>query len=449
MKTKKIISMLVPAAIFFAACSENTAKNNSEVSDGSKMLQGVTASIFDMPSSIANGSATVDIEQSVSLAKVANAALGETEEEKSLGFYAAVPATIHFADAIKDSVRLLIEKLAAEDLPEVYEGPWGDYTVKLLSVDSLGAGEEGKLFRLSISKEGEIVMHLQYRKNNRDEYRGACYFRSEGADSTQLLLRFNTFNEATLGKRMTIWITRPTSSLENPSDPTVFRFRAVQTPAGRIMISGVSYHPEFDGDDFWLDGAKVYGFRAISDVAKDQAILRVAFADADSVDGNFFVKHGLDKAVLNRASEIWKKAMIENDTIARAVVYSMDEKVRLSEIITSPRLVIDAWNHQASKPIEEFTAQDLEAYLDINAIDILAGNDEGMKILYFHVKVKQPIFLSRQATIVGYESKLPKDFALESSDLDAAEIDMEDPENLDAAEITAEDVESEESVENL
>lgn len=448
MNSMKWISLIVPAALLIASCSENTAKNNAEMKEGSVMLRGVTSSMFDMPSSISNESATVDVAgQNSNLAKAVAVAAGE--EEDALGFYKAVPATIYFADAIKDSVRLLIEKFAATDLPESYEGTWDDYAVKLVSLDSLGSEEEGELFRLTMSKNGEIVMNLQYRKNNRDQYRGSCYFKSQDADSTKLLLRFNTFNEGTLGKRMTIWITRPASTVEEQNDATAFRFRAVQTPAGRIVLSGMSYHPDFDGDDFWLDGAKIYGFRTVSDVEKDHAILRVAFADAADVGANFFVEHSLDKAVLSRATEIWKAEMLKNDTIAKAVTYSLEKEIPLSQIITSPVLVLAVWAYEPKKTVEEFTEVEMEAYLGVNAVDILAGEDEGMKLLYFHAKVKQPIYLSRGAKIVGYQSKEPADFAVGVQDFETEEFDSEVPADMDSFEITEEDAEEETTVESL
>lgn len=449
MKSNKWFSLVLPAALIFAACSENVTKSNAELQEGSVMLKGVTSSIFDVPSSVANESSSVGIlEKSTALSKAVAIAQGE-EESEALAFYTAVPATIHLAEAIKDSVRLLIEAFASEDLPETYEGLWGEYSVKLLSIDSLGKEEEGKLFRLTMSKDGEIMMHLQYRKNSRNQYRGACYFQSQEADSTKLLLRFNTFNEGVLGKRMTIWISRSASTLENPNDPTIFRFHAVQTPAGRVMVSGITYHPEFDGDDFWMDGAKVYGFRAVSDVNKNHAILRVAFGDAEDVDGNFFMKHALDKAILGRATQLWKEAMLENDTIARAVSYSMEKKVPLSEIIRSPALIIAVWAYQAQKPVSEFSSEDLKAYLDVNAEDILAGEDKGMKILYYHVKVKQPIFLSSKATIVGYQSKEPTDFAVEEVDLEGTEFDEEMVVNFQETDITADAAEEESDLDSL
>lgn len=450
MNATKWIKWIIPTAMMFAACSENATQNNAEVQEGSKMLQGVTASMFDLPSSIANDNSTVALQKkNASLAKSVAINDESSQEASALGFYTGVPAIIHLSEAIKDSVRVLIEKLAAEDLPELYEGNWGEYNVKLVSVDSLGTDEEGKLFRLTMKKDGEVVLHLQYRKNDRNQYRGSCYFHSQDADSSKVLLRFNTFNEGALGKRMTLWITRPASTLENKNDPSVFRFRAVQKPDGRVILSGLTYHPEFESDDFWLDGPKVYGFRAVSDAEKDMTVLRVAFADVNQVGENFFRDHALDKEVLGRATEIWKEAMIKNDTIAKAVVYSLDAKIPLSEIVRSPAEIIKVWAHTPSKPVEEFSVEDMEAYLVINREDILNGTDEGMKILYFHAKVEQPIFLASGAKIVGYEGNLAIEFSLTSADLDNASVDTEIPSDLDATDITKEDAETEDAVEDL
>lgn len=440
MNFTKHIGLLLPIALMFGACSENATKNEPELSANGKALKGVTASMFDLPSSISDDAPAVAVEGQKSALAKSGVAVSNTTEEASLGFYKVVPVYTHFAMAIKDSVRALIEKLAVEDLPESYNGPWGDYQVTLVSKDSTGPTDEGKVFFLTLKKEDKTVLHLQYRKNSRDQYRGACYFKSEGLDSTAVLLRFNTFNEGTLGKRMTLWITRPESQLEKVGDPSVFRFRAVSTPNGRVVVSGASYHPTFDGDDFWLEGSKVYGFRAISNADKNQAVLRVAFADADSVDEDFFTKRALDKSVVDRATVIWKKAMVENDTIARAVLYSLEKKVTLKEILASPAHILAVWAFKSDRNIEDFTSADMEAYMDLNGADIMAGNDEGMKILYFHVKVKQPIFLKADATIVGYDNTMPATFEMTGADLDQADLQAESAQDLESSEITEEEV---------
>lgn len=434
MKNNFLLKLLVPAALLVSACSDNKTLTTEDTT-GSGQLSGVSADIFDLPSSVASTDASVELESN-GLARV-SVTDENAEIAQSLAGYAMVPAYVAIANEVKDSVRALIEKIAAADLPETYEGKWGELDVKLASADSLFDGETGKALRLSLSKDGVKVMHLNYVKNARSQYRGSCYFKSQDADSTTFLMRFNSFNAGVLGKRLSLWVTRPNSVLEDAGAPSALRIRAVQTPKGRVIISGVSYHPNFAGDEFWTEGAKVYGFRIVSNPEKDQAILRVAFADASEIEAaNFFETHSMDKAVAKRAAEIWAKYMESNPQMANLVFYSIEKEKVTAELGDVEKVL--AIGYKSERTIESFNADDLKKYLSLNSNEILTGTDSGSKGLYYHVMIKQPIFLKTNATIVGFEGQEPSEFSVESTELEDASTIDESLEGLEESEITEE-----------
>jgi hypothetical protein len=440
---RKLLSLIAPVALMLLACSETTAP----VADGlmgSKSLDGVTSSIFDIPSSMSASNPSVGLtSQTATLAK-AVAAGPSAEEVIGLEAYKAVPLYINIAETVKDSVKAMMERLSASDLPDSYNGMWGEYQVKLWSKDSLGGSDEGKAFWLTMKKDGNVVLHLQYLRNARSQYKGACYFKSEKQDSVAFLLRFNNYNETLLGKRMTLWVTIPESHLENAGDPSILRVRAVQTPSGKIAVSGVSYHPTFKGDNFWKEGPKVYGFQAVSNPEKNQSVLRVAFADADEVGADFYTAHSLDKAVADRAATILRDSMQSNAAMASLIFYSMDSNKVLANLDTLETYA--ALTYQYTHNISDFDATQLETYLDINAQGIKSGTDLGTKVLYFHVKVKQPIFFSENATLVGYNDQVAPGFSVTAETLATEVVTPESTETLTTP-IT--DITAEESVDNL
>jgi len=431
---RKLLALIIPAALLLGACSQSN-NPTADSSTGSAALKGVSASIFDLPSSVAAAEPSVQLSGTTALAKTGVVATGE--EVAGLAAYQAVPLYVHLAETVKDSVRALIENLAAQDLPDSFDGDWNGYKVKLWSVDSLFENDNGKIFTLIMKKDGITTLKLHYARNARSQYRGSCYYLSDKGDSTAVLLRFNTFNEGVLGKRMTLWVTRPESQLEDVNGPSVLRVRAVETPAGRIIVTGVSYHPLFAQDSFWTDGPKVYAFRAVTNPTKDQGILRVAFADADSIDGDFFTKHSLDKEVATRATEILKDSMTVNAAMAKYFFYSLEQNKALADF--SPTDLIALTTYEPTRTVESLTAADLKAYLTINSASILAGTDAGSKVLYFHVMVEQPIFLSAAATIVGYASAVPANFSVAASEIDDSAIVDESPVTVGATTITEDD----------
>jgi len=438
MKGNKFFALLLPAALMLGACSKNDTTATLDTT-GSGQLSGVSADLFDLPSSVASSDASVEME-GTSLAKVASTEI-DSGIEKGLEAYRVVPMYIQFADEVKDSVRALIENIAAADLPENYDGEWDGLQVKIRSADSLFDGETGKAMYLSMKKEGITVMNLHYIKNARSQYRGACYYKSQEADSTALLMRFNSFNAGVLGKRMTLWVKRPNSVLEDAGDPSVLRVRAVSAPSGRIMVTGLSYHPNFASDDFWTEGAKVYGFRIVANPEKEHAILRIAFANAADItdSARFFEDFSMDKSVAKRGAELWKASMETDPQIASLVYYSIDNNVAIEGLSDIEKVV--ALGYQHGHELSTFSGEDLKKYLTLNSAEVLAGDEDG-KGFFFLVMVKQPIYLKANATIVGFEDQAPTEFSVKSSEVDSDKLIDEPLTDLEDAEITEEEVEA-------
>jgi len=431
---RKIIALILPATLLLGACSQNNVTGSQTSSTAS--LKGVTAGMFDLPSSVANSNPSIQVASTTSLAKAAETTATDTNlDSQGLEAYKLVPVYIHIADAVKDSVRVLIEKFTAMNPPDSFSGVWNGYDVRLASRDTTVLGESLKFFWLTMKKDSVVVLHLQYARNGREQYRGSCYYHTETTDSTAFLLRFNNFNEGLLGARMVLWITKPKTQLNSTDDPNVIRVRAVRTPAGRILVSGVSLHPTFAGDGFWTTGPKVYGYQAVSNPIKDETVLRVAFANQADVGADFFTKYSLDKSVAARAAEILKDTMANNSALASLVFFSIDKNESLDTISGANALTAMTYT-SPTHTVASFSAANLETYLTINTSNILAGNDVGMKHLLFLVKVKQPIFLSQNATIVGYAEKTPAGFSLDSSSITSEKVSAENAISLQDSTVT-------------
>lgn len=443
MNRNKFLTLLLPAALLFGACSQTgsnptaDAANNDPTTAGSVELKQVTSAIFDLPSSMAASDPQVQITAqtgTTSLAKVAAADTFSSAETIGLDAYKLIPVYVSIAEAVKDSVRSLITNLSSQELPSTFDGMWGDYQVKLVTKDSLFADESGLAVHLVMKKNDSTVLRLNYVRNARSQFRGSCYFKSELKDSTSFLLRFSNVNEGVLGKRMTLWITKPESTLDDSDAPSVLRIHAKETPAGRMLVSGFSYHPHHTGDDFWATGAKIYGFRALSNIEKNQTILRVAFADADKADKDFFTNYSLDQAVATQAAVVFKAKLSTDTLLAKVVLYSLAHNLTLEQVFTSHFVV--ATTGTSERSIDSFSASDIDSFLTLNADYIKAGTDDGMKMLLFLVKVKQPIYLSANASIVGYQGMIPALFSLQSAQIDTESFDAEIPASASTEVIT-------------
>jgi hypothetical protein len=423
----KLTAFLLPAVLLIAACSGNNnpaSEPASATSTSAIGLKNFTADgFFSLPSSMQSAEPSIEITaKTAGLARIA-LTTPTPEDLKGLEAYKLVPAYIHIAEVIKDSVRVLINNLGALDLGESYQGVWDGYDVTLKYADSLFENEKGKAMQLVLKKDTIVVMNLNYLVNARNQFRGACYYHSDKGDSVKILMRFNTFNEDVFGKRMVLWVTTPESLLKKANDPSVLRISAVRTPKGIVKVSGLSLHPTFQADGFWLAGPKIYGFQAVSNPDKDQTVLRLAFADKDSVDSDFFTKKSLDNAVANRAAVLLADKMVTEDTLGHLISYSIEKNRPIDSILSNPvewLAVLKQVNTAAT-----FSGTDLKTFLEVNRSSIQNGKDEGLKMLYFMTMVKQPIFLDKNATIVGYDTHMPSEFALKGTVIEEENVSSE------------------------
>jgi hypothetical protein len=405
------LALVTFATFALFACTEKP--NTAGVQDFPNTLQAsASEALFDLPTSVQASEPSLQIASNTSLAKVLAVINDDADRRNAFGVYLAVPAYIHLAEKAKQSVQKLIRDFARKDIPAHWEGDVDSLYVKTLQVDSVILGKPALFLLVSGTQDGNLRFRLAFFRTDSATYLGS-FFMFDPTDSVRIRVDFDGVSDSNR-QTMTLLVKSAVSKLAKPGDPSILRVHAIKRKdSGRILTSGASYHPTFQ-DSFWGPGPKVYGFQTVSDPTTDQSLMRVAFADADSMDADFFTKHSVDRGVLSRATIQLRKTMMDSTGWTKLIYFCLDSGLSATEAFSEAH-VLNLLNYVPSRTAAEFTEADLEAYLDLNQAEIIAGKPgfQNMRALYYLIKVKPPIFLARNATILGSgDLGAPAGFAL-------------------------------------
>ena len=409
MKKLFAYSATLVALAILAACSP---KKQAGVQDFPNTLQASTqAALFDLPTSAQAATPTVQANVgAASLAKIVatttNADLG-----KAYDAYLVVPVYIHIANEAKKSLQALIAKLASENLPAHWQGQVDSLYVKTLQVDSTLDGKAATYFSLVGTRNDTIRIELAFFRTDSTSLRGRFFLSDPSNHNARIRIDYNSIG--TSGDQdMTVLFKRDSTGLDKVSDPTLIRLHAIKHTTGRIVITGASYHPTF-ADSFWGNGPKVYGFQVVSSDTANQSVLHVAFANADSVGANFYTDHALNLGVLKMTTLKLRQNMRDSASWLKAINFCLDSSLSIKEALTAPHSK-NLYFYTTTKTPDDFTEADLERYLDLNKSEILsgAGSLTSMRGLYYLIKIKQPLYLQANATLVGWGDTIPAGFTL-------------------------------------
>jgi len=426
----KVRILLCALPILLTACGN---QKNAGVQDFPNTLQAsASTALFDLPTSVAEASPTVDTGSAV-LSKVS--ATLQADRNSALSAYLAVPIYVDLAEKSKKAVQEFIVKLSKQDLPEAWEGDVDSLHIITLLVDSTVDGESARFLSLKATQAGVLRLRLEFFQNDSEQYRGYFFYTDPSNHNARSKVVFNSIQTGG-DVNMTLFLKLDTSSLAQPNDPTFVRVHAKKKANGRIVITGASYHPTFQ-DSFWGNGPRVYGFKSVSVANVDRTVLRVAFAPADSIDSTFFNYYALDQSVLRQSTESLRHRMRDSADMNRLIYFCVDSNLSIVQAVSIAHLANLAAYTPTRTP-DDFTSADLDEFLDLNAADILAGVGTlgDLRALYFLVKIHQPLFLSAYAHLLGAgEANLPAGFPLAATAIDDEGIADELPVGLDTLSI--------------
>ena len=421
------IGVIAVSVATFLACTDNPSKQQAGVQDFPNTLQAsAREALFDLPSSVQAAQPSVQADSGVvALAKTLALTL-DAQEREAFGPYLAVPVYIHIAETAKQSVQQFIEDLATKNLPPHWQGKVDSLDITTLLVDSTIEGRAATYCSVKAERNGDLRLRLTFFRTDSAQYQGSFYLSEPAKDSSRIRVRFNSIG--TGGEsRMSVMFQRSPLNMEKVNDPTLLRVQAIKRANGRMVITGASYHPAFV-DSFWGNGPKVYGFQAVSDPSLDRSVLRIAFADADSVDSTFYTSHSLDKGVLHHATLSLRKTMHDSTSWTKVIYFCLDSGLSIQEAMATH--FRELYAYVPTRTADDFRDADLERYLDLNQADILARKPgtEGLRGLYLMIKIKPPIFLARNATIVGAGlAGLPTGFPLPATAIEDESVDNQAP----------------------
>lgn len=391
----------LPLWLLILACSDKP-NQNAGVQDFPNTIQAsANEALLDLPSSLQNEEASLQAEANTPALAKQSAALTEADPELREAFaaYLAVPVYIHLADAAKQAVQKFIIDLSKQDLPPEWEGRVDSLDVKTSYHDTTINSQKAVFCSLSGKMKGVTIISLQFIRTDSAQYRGRFYLHNPQDHNAKIRVDFN--NIASNGEHhMTVTFQRDTINLDKANDPTVIRIHAIKRTNGRLVVTGASYHPTFS-DEFWGNKPMVYGFQAVTQPSKDRTVLRVAFAERDSVDSTFFNYHALDKSILRKVTAQMRNNLRDSTGWLKLINFSIDSNYAANTIFTQH--FAEYRDYTTDKTPEDFTEADLLEYLELNKKSILNRTDDmgGLRGLYLLVHIKQPIFLLSNATIAG------------------------------------------------
>ena len=431
------ISLSLLLSVFFSGCG-NTGDSASSDTGTSADLKGAGSAFYSLPSALQAKNPTVDISADgfTSNAKL----LAKVSAGLDSGFatamepYRLVPAYIYVAESAKEQMKTLLDDIVAEDLPDNWEGVSDSgYRIRTVARDSSLSDEKNLRFRsLSMEKEGTAKLYASYFKNGRNQYSGSFLWHSEGPDSLWIAVHFNGRNSGVYGERLQVTVKRAASVLENDNAPTFVRVVSVRKNA-RVSASVISYHPVWHDEDstgysFWGAGPKIYAARAVADTAKNVALLKVAFADTAARAGTLFEDYLLDTVTKSRTTLALQRLMAGNDTLNRAVWWSLATGKSLYAPLSDSSSAADFLAYTAERQASDLTEEDAYQLMQNSNTDILSGSDRDLKKLYWAMTLEQPVLLRAGARIVGAgDVEESDDFGLVTGDLETDDVALPEP----------------------
>lgn len=426
----KYATALCSLMLLFFACSDKPNQQTG-VQDFPNTLQASSReAVFDLPSSLQ--SETPDIQAGATPASLAKFSVTDSIERDpdlidAFKVYLAVPAYIHLAEEAKLAVQAFILDLSKNELPPHWEGKVDGLDVKTLYTDTTIDGHSGIFCSLEGSRKDTMIIALRFFRNDSNQYRGRFFLHEPANHHSRIRVDFN--NIATAGEqRMTVTFRRDSTDLEKTGDPALIRVHAIKRPSGRIVVTGSSYHPTY-ADDFWGNAPKIYGFQAVSHPEKNRTVMRVAFADADSVGSDFYTYHSVDQGVLRQVTKKMQQNMRDSTDWNKLIYFSLDSGLAAREIFTEAHIP-DYLAYEPTRTPDDFTEEDLEQFLDLNRESILGRKDGlgNLRGLYFLVKIQQPIFLANDARVVGTgPDGAPAEFPLPATAITDEGLEGENP----------------------
>ncbi|HSQ41400.1 MAG TPA: hypothetical protein VLM37_03880 [Fibrobacteraceae bacterium] len=414
---------LLSLLTLFHSCGDNPQE--SGIQDFPNTLETSANALFALPSSLQDSEPSVSLEDSTLLSRISVAvSTVDTDFQKAIAPYLLVPQYIHTAEALKSEVKSLMYSWAGKNLPDSsWSGSVDGYDVISTAFDSTLDDAAATYYSLSLSLNEDELLQVIFLQNDSGLIQGSfTYFNPE--DSVHVSLELDETKDD--GDEMSLVVRQAESMLADSNSPSVTRiFARRMTASGQIRVMGSSYLPTFQ-DSFWGDGAKIYAFGAISDTVEDQAVLRIAFADADSIDNNAFSRHQLHQTALQRCVVAFREAIADSTTMLKLIYFSLDSGLSLEEALDSSHLAsLETFGDTLTRTAKDFDSDDLEAFFELNASAILDGHSwaKSLRVLYFLVHIESPLYLTHNATVVGFGKEAPTGFSLSADLLETLEYD--------------------------
>jgi hypothetical protein len=404
------------SALVLTGCFGTESDSKSKQKSG--VVPETSELIYDLPSAMAS--------QNPAQASGVLAKTNAETDESIFDVYKPVPVYIWLAEQAKNQVKIFADELAKLDIPEKFYMVAEDGNIiTSTTIDTTVLGAPQKFFKIKIEDPNEAELELGYWKNARDQYRGYFLYKAfAGKDSGMVaLVRFNGHNQEVLGKRMVVTLYQNPQNLENPGDPSVIRVAAVKK-GDKVLVSGISYHPEFS-DELFGEGERVYAFVAAANEARNVAVLKASLAPADVSLDELFTTYTLDNQVLIKGFEIFKTEAVKDADLEKLVLWSFENNTNISAFINDA----DYETYVPSIQIADLSLDQFKTWLVNNKQDILNGDDEGFKQFLIFVSITQPIYFQADALMVGDQLNNPgEDFGISALDLDDEDLTIMAPE---------------------
>jgi hypothetical protein len=375
-----LVSLSLVTLIGLTACF--TDSTTSEVA--STPTSALSEVLYDLPSSTTGSTTANALGRVVATENDSNSTIWDA--------YKPIPAYISMANSAKNAARELIQKVESSKLPENWEGDKDGQHISVFSKDTTINSQTLKVVKIAVSQAEQNLLQLNYLKNEKSEFLGSLLF-NDINNKNAVSIRFNTFNQESLGRRMNVIFKTSNSNPLKPNDPTAVQIVTTKT-SEKTFISGLSYHPTFNGE-FFPEGPSLYAFQVAASNKSDIAVLRAGFGNKDSITtANIFEKYALNRVALRAGQNLI--ATSQGDTthaLENALMWSLANNKAYS---TSPIEALTYKNHASINTLSEL---DFRKAMTLNKVELLSNPES--RQFYLFTTLKQPVYFKKGATLLG------------------------------------------------
>jgi hypothetical protein len=394
--------------ILFVSCSMGTEQNsesNDHINTPSEALRLISESIYLFPEALTQNEIHLKNQSNDLTLSRTNASTIRLEA------YEIVPKWISISEDVKASAIKFISELAKQSWPDEFQGEWNGDDLNLSFIKSTLDPNQFNLKLYVKSKEQNDIVTIEFDYQNQQNYQLTMSFKPESKIS--LFIELIEKETHQLNSEMKLILRH--ENIDRKTDPTEITILSAKRKSDQnLEIWGKSWHPEFSGDSFWLQGQKMYGFQAFYDQSNEKTVLKVGFGDPDNTIDSFLIDFSLDKVILNRSLDVLKKNL--NDTLDTRFSYSLENMISLNDMISDPKHWPILIGYKSEIGVNNWNYDQFKEFLLLNSNYILKSDDIGFRDLYYYSIISQPIQFNGKSIVIPEKNDSPElnETALES-----------------------------------